>query len=129
MKRRAPRSLVARKLLVASVGVATVSYVAIASSCSSTAPTGSPSPSEDGASSGASSGAASSSGATSSSGAGSSSGVVGVFDGPIGNLVAPPPQDSSLQDVLDGPSDAVTGFDVAHIIGNLLPPPIDSGGD
>jgi hypothetical protein len=108
-----------RKLLVATIGLATVSYVA-ATSCGGQATTSSSTDAGDtGDSMGTSStggGSSSSAGGSSSSAASSSSGIIGSSSGATS---------SGSSGVQDGaPTDAPDDF-VHVIVGNLAPPPHD----
>ncbi|HXN33804.1 MAG TPA: hypothetical protein VN894_18170 [Polyangiaceae bacterium] len=104
----------ARKILVASVGVATVSYVSAGTACSSSSSSPASEPTLDGA--------------TTNDGAPTED---VVFTGPEGNLMAPPPQDAQGDVATDAPEDVL---DLDHVSygpeGNLMaPPPADAQGD
>jgi hypothetical protein len=123
-----PRPPPGRKLLIASVGVATVSYVALSTSCGSSSTTGNVPPPSDAADEFPVANL-----------------VAPPFDAaeefPVANLVAPPldafvpPEDARGDVAADGPRDApgdavsdqatIDDFPVA----NLVAPPIDARGN
>lgn len=103
------RTLLARKLLVASLGVATVSYVGCADSSSNTGDGGNAAQGPDG-----------------NLMAPPPDAQDDVTTGPVGNLMAPPPPDAT--DAPSEPADAP--FDVFFgPEGNLMAPPPDAADD